>query len=552
MKRALTLSILTSAALLAAAPNAGTILRQLPKTPSLEKVAPLPKVQQEYTPPMQPVKSKVKVLINRIVIKDNTVFSEKVLHTLVSSFEQKSLPFADMQKIADTITRYYRSHGYFVARAYLPAQDLDNHILTIEVIEGKYGKFAIENGSLVKSSALRGYMPQSGTVVSLSSLDRGMLLIDDLAGARIVKANIHPGTKVGTSDFSLSVAKEQRVQAYAMLDNYGTKATGEYRFNGGVILNSLTGYGDSLSFSTLDSFSGGLRNLGGAYTLPLGYSGLKLDLQASVTKYRLQDMYSSLNAYGEANVLDAGLSYPLIRSEKRSLYIKTDFGSTFMSDTASGSESKKHVNALSISLSGNDAHTLFFKPASFSGDISYTRGDVIMDNADATANDSLVNTQGYFSKLLAQVSEKLYLTNKLSMKVKLVGQTSFSKNLDSSQKLTLGGEYAVRAYTNSELSADKGIIASLEADYRLPSLKGLNHTAGVFIDGSKAYENANPYTGVVNNERELNDIGVSYTASYRFINLQASFAHGFGPDARSSVQQTYNDNKFFFQAGVVF
>jgi hemolysin activation/secretion protein len=138
------------------------------------------------------------------------------------------------------------------------------------------------------------------------------------------------------------------------------------------------------------------------------------------------------------------------------------------------------------------------------------------------------------------------------MKVKLIGQTSFSKNLDSSQKLTLGGEYTVRAYTNSELSADKGIIASLEADYRLPSLKGLNHTAGVFIDGSKAYENANPYTGVVNNERELNDIGVSYTASYRFINLQASFAHGFGPDARSSVQQTYNDNKFFFQAGVVF
>ncbi len=29
------------------------------------------------------------------------------------------------------------------------------------------------------------------------------------------------------------------------------------------------------------------------------------------------------------------------------------------------------------------------------------------------------------------------------------------------------------------------------------------------------------------------------------MNLQASFAHGFGPDAKSSIEPTNNDNKFF-------
>ena len=550
MKRILTLSILTSAALLAA-PNAGTILHQIPQAPSVKESTSLPKIEQSYAPAMQPTKSNVKARIDTIVIQGNTFFKTKDLHTLVSYFENKSLSFDDMQKITDIITKYYRSHNYFIARAYLPAQDLDKHVLTIEIIEGKYGNFEINNSSLVKESALRNYMPNTGEVVSLSSLDRGMLLINDLAGARIVKANIHPGTQVGTSDFSLNVEKEQRAQLYAAVDNYGTKATGEYRMSAGVTLNSLAGYGDSFFVSTLDSFSGGLKNVGASYILPLGYSGLKLNLQAGVTKYRLQENYASLNAYGEANILNVALSYPLIRSEQRSLYLKGNFGSTFMTDVASASESQKHVNAFTFSLSENDTHTLFYKPALFSADVSYTRGDVIMDNAYARSSDS-ANTQGYFSKLWAQVAEKLFITNKLSVKAQLVGQTSFIKNLDSSQKISIGGENSIRAYTDNELSVDKAVIASFETDYILPDINNITHSVGMFVDGSKAYQNANTYTGVVSNERNLNDVGIAYTATYKYINLQASFAHGFGPDAKSTTQETYGDNKFFVQASVVF
>jgi len=522
IKRILSLSIIATTSVLAV-PNAGTILHQIPKAPLLQQSTLLPKVQQEHTPVMLPTNSKIKVLINHIVIQGNTIFSKKTLNRLIRSFEHKNLSFANMQRIANTITKYYRLHGYFLTHAYLPTQDLDNHILTINVIEGKYGKFSIKNNSLVRSNILRGYMPKSGKVVSLSSLDRRMLLINDLAGAKIVKASVYPGFKIGTSGFSLNVAKTQRIQAYAMYDNYGTKATGEYRFNGGIILNSLIGYGDSLSFSTLDSFSDSLRNLGGIYILPLGYSGLKLNLQASATKYRLQDQYAL-----------------------------TEFTSIFMNDTIQSQDSKKHVNGLSFSISGNDAYTLFSKPARFSGNIRYTRGDVIMDNAVARANDSLVDTQGYFSKLWLQIVQNIYLTNKLTLQAKLIGQTSFSKNLDSSQKLTIGGVYGVRAYTNSELLADKGIIVSLQTNYRLPNIKNYTNTVGIFIDGSKAYKNANPYTGVVNNERELDDIGLSYMASYKFINLRVSFTHGFGPDAKSTTQPTYDNNKFFVQTSMVY
>ena len=77
MKRILTLSILTSAALLAA-PNAGTILHQIPQAPSVKESTSLPKIEQSYAPAMQPTKSNVKARIDTIVIQGNTVFKTSI------------------------------------------------------------------------------------------------------------------------------------------------------------------------------------------------------------------------------------------------------------------------------------------------------------------------------------------------------------------------------------------------------------------------------------------------------------------------------------------
>jgi hemolysin activation/secretion protein len=554
MKKILTLSTLAATLTLAATiPNAGSILKEVQpiQSPIQEKSLPVLN-QQQYAPNIQ-ADNGTKVLVKQFVIEKNTVVSTATLHSLIKGYENKELTLKEIKEVADIITKYYRSHNYFVARAYIPAQELSNNIVKIDIIEGKYGQVSVTNNSLVRSNIVQGYMDHlKDETISSASLDREMLLINDLSGAKIVAAQIMPGKSIGTSDFALNVEPTQRFQGYLLSDNYGSIYTGEYRATAGVSVNSALGFGDILSLSALSSTSGGLRNAQASYVIPLGYSGLKADASASATKYILQGDYAALDAHGEADVFGGGVSYPLIRSEAHSLYLRGGYATTILSDYNSGDLSKKHVNAFEFSLKDNYNSALFGKPLQFNGSLAYTRGDVILDNATAVTNDATLNSAGYFSKAVVNTNTTLFVSENTSLKAVVNGQTSFSKNLDSSQKITIGGASGVRAYTESELSGDKAVLGSLEADYRLPSIAGFNHQAGVFYDTAYVWENADAWSGLTSNSRQLDAFGISYGASYKFLNLIASFAHGFGPNADPVAGNKNNDNKLLMHLSAVF
>src|SRR5687768_4726922 len=68
--------------------------------------------------------------------KRNTVFSSAYLQAALKDFVGNNKSLADLYKAADVITQLYRQEGYFVARAYVPAQQIKDGIVEIEVLEG--------------------------------------------------------------------------------------------------------------------------------------------------------------------------------------------------------------------------------------------------------------------------------------------------------------------------------------------------------------------------------------------------------------------------------
>jgi hemolysin activation/secretion protein len=54
--------------------------------------------------------------------------------------------------MAAKITVHYRRNGYFVAQAYLPEQDIKNGVVTIAVIEGRYGQVTLNNQAPVSTA----------------------------------------------------------------------------------------------------------------------------------------------------------------------------------------------------------------------------------------------------------------------------------------------------------------------------------------------------------------------------------------------------------------
>ena len=64
-------------------------------------------------------------------------------------------------------------------------------------------------------------------IAGLDTLERAMLIINDTPGSQVVRADVMPGTAVGTSDFAVGTAADPEHEGFVLLDNHGTKATGK-------------------------------------------------------------------------------------------------------------------------------------------------------------------------------------------------------------------------------------------------------------------------------------------------------------------------------------
>jgi hemolysin activation/secretion protein len=103
--------------------------------------------------------------------------------------------------------------------------------------------------------------------------------------------------------------------------------------------------------------------------------------------------------------------------------------------------------------------------------------------------------------------------------VSVAGQQA-SKNLDSSEKFSLGGVNGVRAYPQSEATGDEGYRATVELRRTLAA----NLQGTLFYDFGSVRINKNPFGPAAANERNLAGAGFGLNASVAAVQLRASLA----------------------------
>ena len=105
------------------------------------------------------------------------------------------------------------------------------------------------------------------------------------------------------------------------------------------------------------------------------------------------------------------------------------------------------------------------------------------------------------------------------------GQHAFDKNLDSSEQFNITGSNGVKAYRET-VSGDSGYLLNAEARYPLPSVSGVNHAVGPFVDhGAWRYAHG----GYAQKSSDtLTDIGLGYYMSYRFFSGKLQLTHAVG------------------------
>jgi hemolysin activation/secretion protein len=552
-----TLSIIASSMLLssnlfgATPPSSSDILRQVEPQKLEQKESMIPQIKAPiYKAPMVSDNG-IKIGVKSFKITNNSVYSEDNLVSIIKGYEGKELTFSQLNEITSIITKYYRDNGYFVARAYIPAQELTktDAIVEISVIEGNYGNMTIKNSSIVDSSIVQNYMDElkENSVISTPSLERQILLIDDLGGVKVANAEILPGEKVGTSDFTITTESEPKYYGYVIADNYGSRYTGEYRANVAGYVNSLSGKGDVLGISTLSSNTADMKNARVNYNMPIGYSGLRFDSSLAYSTYKIGKEFKNLDINGNSTNFDMGLSYPIIKTRSHTLNTSLTYTNKIGNDEDNyQADRRKNINSLKLSLDDTLKTSLMEKNGTLQSSISITSGNTDLNNYSKSIDT--INSDGSYTKVNVSVSQNQSLIQNLSLLTSFKAQTALNRNLDGTEDLSVGGAYGVRSYTDSELSGDKGYLASLELNYDLPIINGIRHTASTFIDHAKVWNNIKTVSDT-DNSRELNDIGLGYNLSYKDFSLKTTYAHGFGADKTPTGDgDDTNLNRVFVQA----
>lgn len=529
-------------------PSAGSQMQQIPVAPM---APPAPPAMEVPAPPVssaaEPLGQEALFVAQRLSIVGGTVYPESALLAMTGFEAGRSISLQTLHQMAQNITQHYRQAGYWVARAYVPAQEIRGGVVTIAVLEGRYGQVALNNDSTldsqVASRLMSGLAP--GDIVQRQPLEDRLLRLSDLPGVQ-VRSTLMPGAMLGQSDLIVEVKPGDQVSGSVDADNAGSRYTGENRVGMTLNLNNPTGQGDQITLRALTSGSGMLYGRA-AYQTPWGLG--RVGAAYSDLRYELGREFTALDANGHARIATLFGHYPVVRSRAQNFNVGLTLDAKAFEDRldAISLVTKKEVRMATFTLSG-DQRDLWGGGGLNSYVLAWSTGQLkILSAATLSLDAASAQTQGHFDKLTVGLSRVQHIAPTLTWLASVKGQAA-SKNLDVSEKMALGGMHGVRAYPEGEAYADEGVLLTLEVRKQLSlpdPVVGQIHIAA-FVDAGAVKLNHSPWAAG-DNIRHLSGAGLGlYWTRVRDFSIKAFYARKLGSEAALSAPD--KSGRFWIQA----
>ena len=505
-------------------PTAGDALRDIREKPAVPASG-VPGIQIS-PPPRRAVKPVAGLQVNVKAFRFTGIsaVSEQELQGVVASFLGPDKTFDDLQGAVDAVSEYLQRKGYFVAQAYLPEQELADSVVEIAVLEGRLARVNVEidDGVPVSRGMIEGLLSglKAGTVMHRDTVERALFLISDLRAIN-VRSIVEPGSEPGTSNLTVKISAGRRFDGVIEFDNHSSRFTGDYRLGAGVNINSPLRRGDLLSFRGSLGVPGGGADLDFgriSYLTPVGNYGTKLGLAYLRVNYHLGTLlFEPLNQSGTSDVASVFGLHPVVRTRNLNIFGQASFDSREFHDDrqAVGIVSDRKTRVGSVGLVG-DSRDALLRGGINNFSLTYNRGHLDIESvADFASDQSALGhrTAGGYGRLNGSFAR----LNALWKDTALFTSYSFqlaSKNLDSSEKIGLGGPSAVRAYAIGEATSDEAHLFTAEIRLGLPQIEFVagNTVASVFFDYARGKLNKEPLPlEAANNTRTLRGVGLGLT-----------------------------------------
>jgi hemolysin activation/secretion protein len=516
-----------------AVPDAGSVLRQIEEGRRNELP---PRSESEFTapPPLESLGGAT-VTVTDFRFVGNSLLTNEELARAVARYVGHPIDFTELQNAAIAVATAYREAGW-VVRAYLPQQDITGGAVTIQIVEAVFGTVRIEgNPRRVATQRLEAIVRTAqtpGAPLNAGSLDRGLLLINDLPGIAAT-GRLAAGERASETDLVLAVEDGSPIDGSVTLDDVGGRFTGASRVIGSASLNDRLGIGDRADALLLHSEGSDYLRL--AYSLPIGSRGWRIGANASQLDYDIiTDEFAALDAHGTSASLGLEASYPLVRSRLKNLYMAFNADDRRFDNKSLGQTVTHYtVQTAAFSLYGN-VFDSWGRGGATAARLAVTQGDVDLAGSPNEAIDAMtLRTSGGFQKVNLSLSRTQAITDRISLFLSAEQQIA-NENLDSSEKVYLGGSQGVRAYPENEAGGSEGTLVTFEMRTRIAPHVSLTP----FVDwGSARVNKHNDFIGATQrNSVDLKGAGVAIDwATKMGLSMRATFARRSGDNPNASL-----------------
>jgi hemolysin activation/secretion protein len=527
-------------------PDAGSLERTLPqmqqKLPEQIKQKKIIKDETNIKNNKEPT-----VSAKKFRFTGNLLINSEALLEVIKPLNKNALSIEDLEKITQAIGEFYRAKGYW-ARAYLPEQDVQGDEIWIDVIEAKLGSIKIQtdekNLRFSKERALS-FIEQgqkNGEPIMILNLEQSTQQLDDVAGIKAASV-LTRGENESETDVIVNIENTPLVKGNVRFDYYGTRSTGYNRGILGLSLDSPLKMGEQFNLQYLKTRDIDYYSLGASY--PLTSTGSVISYIYTNMDYKLGYPLESAKASGDSQSNIISISKPLLKGFNSELKGTISYAhKNYFNKASSTTVSDKAIDALTFSGIFNRADN-FLGGGLNVGSLSYIYGKLDLSGwADNKVTDATTaKTDGTFSKFGFNFTRIQQLTQKDSLWVTANGQYAFN-NLDSAEKMYLGGPTGIRAYPAAEANGDHALIINAELRHFLFD----KFQATVFYDWGKIYLNKdlwidwNSSNTATPNQYELKGAGLGFIYNpFESYEIVGNLAHRIGKNPGADASGNESD-----------
>ena len=437
-------------------------------------------------------------VLRGVQVSGATIYPGTTFDDLYRNLVGKDVTVAQIYSVAQAITAHYRSDGYILSQAVLPAQQIANGMVQIRVVEGFVDKVVVKDETTGATNVDRSVLDRLAQKISgvrpltAKALERYMLLINDLPGVA-ARSFLSPSASTpGGADLTV-VINEKKYDGYATFDNLGSRFVGPLEFSVAGNLDNALGIYERTGLRYVGTFEfSELKYIEATHQEQIGSEGMRLDFTYFRSESQPNNVLGKINGLVDS-LNNSGLvvlTYPVIRSRAENLNLRARFEVDNIDVTTGHVETTKdRLRVLRLSGAYNKIDTALGAPGINLVTIELSQGLPLFDASDKDKPSSNSRAPSTFTKITAEVQRQQSIAGNWSILLAAEGQLAFT-DLLSEEKIGLGGPLYGRGYDPSQIIGDEGIAGKIELQYgrELGLTWFKDYQAYAFFDGGYVHD----------------------------------------------------------------